>query len=332
VRSIGDGRHARFSVSSGGARASAVSFGCGGRPPGADGDPREATFRLERNVWRGTVEPRLVLRQSRPFDGAPIEVLGEGGDYLEAALRELDEPLDLPASEPAQALRTVLDRRGEGPLAVLADACAAARWVDRVRLGREDHGGRECGVLAICADVGRRLPGLRERSGGFALISHDGLARSPELAGAFVHLVVLDPPAGRRADELIRGGRGFTHLTWGDAELRFAEQMHELEYGLRTSLVALYRSLRLSGRVAGEELERLLRGDGPHGRPARLAGRLVRVLTELGLVSLDRDLPALAVASQQRTELERSRAFRVYSDRYQDGHTYLKRATPRRRI
>ena len=72
--------------------------------------------------------------------------------------------------------------------------------------------------------------------------------------------------------------------------------MHELEYGLRASLVALYRALRLRGRVTGEELERLLRGEGPHGRPARLAGRLIRVLAELELVSLDRDLPALAMA------------------------------------
>ena len=59
-------------------------------------------------------------------------------------------------------------------------------------------------------------------------------------------------------------------------------------------------AFRLRERVAGEELERLLRGDGPHGRPARLAGRLVRVLAELELVSLDRDLPALAIAGAER--------------------------------
>jgi len=96
--------------------------------------------------------------------------------------------------------------------------------------------------------------------------------------------------------------------------------------------VTLYRSLRLSGRVAGEELERLLRGEGPHGRPARLAGRLVRVLAELGLVSLDRDLPALAIASEQRTELERSPAFRAYANRYEDGLTYLRLANTRQPI
>jgi hypothetical protein len=102
--------------------------------------------------------------------------------------------------------------------------------------------------------------------------------------------------------------------------------MHELEYGLRTSLVALYRGLRLRGRVTGEELEHLLRGDGPHGRPARLAGRLIRVLAELELVSLDPDLPALAIAGAARTALERSPAYRAYARRFEDGRRYLSSA------
>ena len=126
-------------------------------------------------------------------------------------------------------------------------------------------------------------------------------------------------------------GRGYTHLAWGDAELRFAQQMHELEYGLRTSLVALYRALRDRERVAGEELEHLLRGDGAHARPARLAGRLIRVLAELELVSLDRDLPALALAGEQPTELERSAAYRAYTHRVEDGQRFLSRAQPTQR-
>jgi hypothetical protein len=103
--------------------------------------------------------------------------------------------------------------------------------------------------------------------------------------------------------------------------------MHELEYGLRTSLVFLYRGLRHRRRVAGEELEHLLRGDGPSGRPARLAGRLIRVLAELELVSLDRDLPALAVAGAEPTTLERSPAYRAYAQRLKEGRTYLSSAT-----
>jgi single-stranded-DNA-specific exonuclease len=118
---------------------------------------------------------------------------------------------------------------------------------------------------------------------------------------------------------------------WSEAELRFAEQMHEQEHGLRASLVALYRSLRARQRVIGGELEHLLRGEGPHGRSARLAGRLIRVLVELELVSLDRELPALAFAGAQPTKLERSPAYRVYSLQYEEGQQFLSRARPRRR-
>jgi hypothetical protein len=105
--------------------------------------------------------------------------------------------------------------------------------------------------------------------------------------------------------------------------------MHELEYGLRASLVALYRGVRLRGRVAGEELERLLRGDGPHARPARLAGRLIRILAELELVSLDRALPALAIGASAQTALERSPSYRVHSQRYEDGRRFLNSANLR---
>jgi hypothetical protein len=122
---------------------------------------------------------------------------------------------------------------------------------------------------------------------------------------------------------LLEAGIGFTQLAWGEAELRFAQQMHEQEYGLRTSLVALYRELRTRERAAGEELERLLRGEGPHGRPARLAGRLIKVLAELELVSLDPELPALAIAGVTPTALDRSPSYRVYARRHEDGRRFL---------
>ena len=68
----------------------------------------------------------------------------------------------------------------------------------------------------------------------------------------------------------------------------------------------------------------MLRGEGPQPRSAALAGRLVRVLTELGLVALDREGPALEVAeSPQRTALEHSAAFTAYQRRFEDGRQYL---------
>ena len=178
---MGEGRHARFSVSSGGARARAVAFGCDGRLARRDGEPLDATFRLERNVWNGAVEPRLVLRHAQPCAPAAIEVLGEPERLPRGRCwRRARSPRLTAAGSSARRRRAdrVLDRRGESPLAVLADA----------RRG----GGA---VLAVCADVPRRLDGLRARAGGFALISYHALARDPALGRCFRQLVALDPPA-----------------------------------------------------------------------------------------------------------------------------------------
>jgi single-stranded-DNA-specific exonuclease len=334
VRVMGEeGRHARFTVESGGARCRAVSFGCDGRLPVAPEVPADATFRLERNAWNGAVEARLLLRHAVPCAPGPIEVLGEPAQdgWMAAVLAEREPPLAPstgefgPQSDPnspllpsaAGSARTVLDRRGEGASAVLADLVA---------------GGEP--VLALCADVQRRIAGLAARVGGFALCSHAALARAPGFADRFAHVVALDPPALPEEDALMRRGPtgAYTHLVWGAAELRFAEQIHESEYGLRASLVPLYRALRGCGRAAGEELERLLRGDGAHRRSAPHAARLLAVLEELGLVSLDRELPALTVVAAERTELDRSPTFRAATKRYEDGRRWLRAAaqpTPR---
>ncbi|HWF54035.1 MAG TPA: single-stranded-DNA-specific exonuclease RecJ [Solirubrobacteraceae bacterium] len=319
IRTMGEGRHARFSVSSGGARARAVAFGCDGRPAQSTDEPLDASFRLELNVWNGAVEPRLVLGHARPCAPAPIEVLGEPEDYIAAALAEVDgDPAGPGAGAPRAGgeQRTVLDRRGESPLTVLADAGAAGP------------------VLAVCADVPRRLPGLAARTGGFALIAGSALLADPLIAERYEQIVVLDPPAEEALAACCRTGSGFTHMAWSEPELRFAEQIHELEYGLRTSLVSLYRALRPRRRAAGEELEQLLRGDGPHGRSARLAGKSIRVLAELELVSLDRESPAVALVlepdtANQRTELHRSNAYRTYEKTYEDGRRFLSSARPR---
>ena len=82
VRPMGEGKHARFTVESGGCRARAVAFGNGGRLPVAEGEPADATFTLEVNEWSGVSEPRLVLRraspsaaraQEAPVEEAPVE-------------------------------------------------------------------------------------------------------------------------------------------------------------------------------------------------------------------------------------------------------------------
>jgi single-stranded-DNA-specific exonuclease len=85
VRSMGEGKHARFTVESNGCRARAVAFGTGGRLPVEAHQPADATFTLEVNEWNGVSEPRLVLRRANPSAAAAV-----AGDQVDDA--ETEEP------------------------------------------------------------------------------------------------------------------------------------------------------------------------------------------------------------------------------------------------
>ena len=306
---MGEGdKHVRFTVASGAATARAVAFGTSTIDCE---NPLDATFTLEVNEYNGSVEPRLLLRDARPSAPAPIVVVGEPGPapgaYLAAALAETARPLDDVQLKPGDLRAPLRDRRGGGIAGTIGALVASGEP-----------------VLVVAADAAARHDHLRTILGGFALCSHDALERDPSLAriGGGAHVVMLDPPAGP-----LRTYGAMTHLTWGPPELRFALQIHEREYALRASLTATYRALRAAGAAAGEELETLLRGDPKTPRPAALAGRVLRVLAELHLVSLDPDSRTVTVPSAERTALERSEAFRAYQQRYEDGRTFLSEVT-----
>jgi single-stranded-DNA-specific exonuclease len=329
---MGEGKHVRFTVHGGGHRARAVAFGSPRLPVDPD-TPADATFTLERNQWNGAVEARLVLRTARACDPPPIEIRGEPATWMDGVLAQLDSPLleavgqsvagdgeVVAAGGPAVAgsgdvvvgTREVVDSRGRG----------LAGTIGAVVAGGEP-------VLVVCCDVPRRLRALEARLGGFALCSYDTLERDPALAAPFAQVVALDPPICAAHERALAAGTGHAHLAWGDPELRFAQQIIELEYGLRAPLAALYRALRDAGGAEGEELEGRLRGDAQRPRSHTLAGRLLRVLSELSLVSLDRDRLAVQVPAAERTALERSAAFRAYESRREEAHRFLESATAR---
>jgi single-stranded-DNA-specific exonuclease len=300
--------HARFTVTSGAGRVRAVRFGAGPRLPVEPGRPADATFTLERDEWQGVVEPRLLLRTATACDAPPIEVLGEAGDFLTLALAELDRPLPEPdLAQPLHA-RIEVDHRGRGIAALITQLLAT---------------GEPVLVVAVAAAARRRH--MSHRLGGFALTSYEALERDAELPAPFPHVVLLDPPTSEVAR--IRASAADPqappqrlYLAWGPAELRFAAHTHEQEYGLRDSLAACYRSLRDRGGAAGRELEAVLRGEA---RSPEHAGRLLRVLTEVGLVDLDRERAAVTITERRRVTLEHSSAYRDYQQTREDGLRYL---------
>jgi single-stranded-DNA-specific exonuclease len=91
LRPMGEGKHVRFSVESGGARARAVAFGTGGRLPVEEGEAAEATFTLEVNEWRGVTEPRLVLRHAK-LAPSPLEELDVAGITIAAVEPHSETP------------------------------------------------------------------------------------------------------------------------------------------------------------------------------------------------------------------------------------------------
>jgi single-stranded-DNA-specific exonuclease len=287
ARPMGEGKHIRFTVESGGVRARAVAFSTPRLPTGHDG-PLDATFGLERNEWNGAVEPRLVLRCAQPPEPAPIALLGEPEDEVAAALIELDAPVKPPA-EPKRGADGAHDRRGGGAAGVIAALVASGDP-----------------VLVVCADARARRRHLSGRLGGFALCSWAALERDPGLVAGHAHVVALDPPLGAGSLALVEGAGAAVHLVWGEPEAAFALRVAEAVLDLRAPAATLYRALRV-----GRALADALAATGP---PA-VAGRALRVLAELGLVEVDRAAMTVRVPPARRTELERSPAFRAAAAR-----------------
>lgn len=99
VRPMGEGKHARFTLESGGAHARAVAFGNDGKLGVAEGEPVDATFSLEVNEWKGVSEPRLVLRHVQPVSkGATLKPCPQLGQ-AQSTLFPLPTPLAAAAAQ-----------------------------------------------------------------------------------------------------------------------------------------------------------------------------------------------------------------------------------------
>jgi single-stranded-DNA-specific exonuclease len=351
VRSMGEGKHSRFSLRSGGSRALGVAFD---RPslPVSESEPVDAAVRLEVNQWNGSVEPRVVLRELYRLDG-------EGGGAavhrcactdeewrlrfdaeLEAALDPWPEQRLAEAAGPAAERQSI--RAGRSPVATIAELVSSGE-----------------GVLALCADASRRAElaggaaglarfggdgaliacgrcgvdavrglGVR-RQGGLALADFTALSQTPDLPLGFDHVVLVDPPPFPHLAALAGRGPGdrtcFLHWAWGEQERGFALRVLDDELGMRRTLREVFRGLARAESAEGSELREALAGTGDHPRGPELAARCVRVLHELELIVWNANSRerSLRVVSSEHTELDRSGAFRAYSARLEEGRQYL---------
>ncbi len=348
VRPMGGGRHARFTVTSGGFRSRAVGFGIS---PGS-GNLRDAgarhdlTARLEANEWQGAIEPRLIVRS--------LHTLEEGDDDATGGCRSCSCRIDdsawwsavwnafedtAPGSPPTadRQPRTVLDRRGHGALGLLADLMTTGE-----------------SVLLVCADVSRRAAVLEHdlepaRFGrpswaklsahcgeappgdaGLLLADHAGLADRPGTVERFSHVFALDPPPTAGAQEALAAAgppdrRGFLHLGWGAREVEFARAVTEDRSGLRPHLTAIYKALMALGPPGSAIPRGALEGEGRHPRPGSVAGACLRVLAELKLARFERSSSTVSctITNGKRVDLERSQTFRAWAAAGEESLRYL---------
>jgi single-stranded-DNA-specific exonuclease len=85
LRTMGEGRHLRFTLHADGARMNAVAFGFGGRAALrrelGEERPFDGVFRLEVNEWNGITEPRLNLVHLQPCASPQAFGFGDGVPY-----------------------------------------------------------------------------------------------------------------------------------------------------------------------------------------------------------------------------------------------------------
>ena len=174
VRTMGEGKHARFSLHSGSHRALGVAFGRASLGV-EDEDLLDASVRLEVNHWNGSVEPRVVLRELHPLEEpearSPCCLMRAYATKRTGGLASKPScgGLLTPSPRKPSTCDGLSRTRGQGRRLVAGSTPATVAIAELVSSG--------AGVLAVCADASRRAAlangatGLARFNGGAALIA-----------------------------------------------------------------------------------------------------------------------------------------------------------------
>jgi single-stranded-DNA-specific exonuclease len=359
VRTMGEGKHARFSLHSGSHRALGVAFGRSSLGV-EDEEVLDASVRLELNHWNGSVEPRVVLRELHPLEEpdpeqpvVPHPCSCEGAEWwqrFEAELaadpsgesaktravqglsrtREVERRL-VDGGMPATVAIAELVSSGAGVLAVCADASRRAALANGATGLARFNGG--AALIACHRCGGEEIARLKGRAeSGLALTDFGALEKEPELAAVFEHVVLVDPPRGELDEALVElpcseAAPGFLHALWTEGEREFAGKALAEQWATREGVAATYRALRQTGDSRGCRLREALAGGDNYPLCPEAAARRFRVLRELGLLqgSPEGGDGVVRVVSSVRTDLQRSAAFRAYSERLSEAQQFLAR-------
>ena len=261
--------HSRFTLVTRAAPVARRGFPLAAERLAALETPHDIALRLERNRWNGMVEPRVILRALCPTEAGELRVLGEDEALLGGA-----------------APRCWRHRRPGSATARLSSRTARAR-ASRVWRATCSRAASRCswpwptsppqrGLEAVVAGlVGGPMP----------VVSWAALAARPELAAGFGTSWRSTRRRAEVPDPLL-GASPRAPTSPGVRPRRTSRST--------PNSTCVLSSPRSTSRCAPQGAGRTARGGPVRGAipAARGRARLVRVLTELGLVELDLDAPA----------------------------------------
>ena len=353
VREIGEGKHARFSLNSGGHRAAGICFGRTSFGVGED-DPVDVAAELSVNHWNGSIEPQVKMEEVFPVSASDIGRLEGCGleewwRRFEAALSSgapvvSPEPDATPGSPPVSAPAPAGSRRvapgnglpgvriadliSSGESVAIGTVDAARRWRDlggAPGLGRFREGAPVAGIWQGSSQS--VLEGVGSLSdNGILVFDHFLLEQWPGLVASFSNLVTLDPAVSSSQKKLLMAGEGLIHDVHGPGELEYAEKAVEFRFDTTLQLRELFMKLRDADRIRGDLLRELLSGGPDAPRSPEQAALLVTVLVEVALVQTEGqgDARSIGVVSSGKVNLEDSPTYLLEKDRCKEYLEFLR--------
>jgi single-stranded-DNA-specific exonuclease len=361
LREMGDGKHCRFSVVSGNARAAGVTFNRSSF--GVDEQtPVDILAELNVNHWNGATQAQLVIREVTPVP--TVETGDEHGDLagcepgewwqrFEGSMESLEsaESREAGAFAPGQAAagRTAVPSRVEGPAEFsLAELISSGEpllvLTADARLRWRSLGGAE-GIRRLRPGAASPVTGLWTGSPaqqakvfadalpeGVCLSDHSTIEANPDLTSACSTVVVFDPVASSGQRAAAESAPRVIALQ-DPAGIEFAERACADRHALTGRLRILYRNLRDAGECSGEDLRRVLAGpaaDGGSGSapcPGQ-AAILLRVLVEAGLArtSGEADARSAGIVSSEKVDLARSATFSAQMRLHEEQIAFLRQS------
>jgi single-stranded-DNA-specific exonuclease len=336
-----DHRHAQYRVRCDGATCQAIHFNFAKLQELTEPGRFDVSLGLSKNEYNGAVSAQAEVRGLQRL-AAPERDLCRAACDLSCADRltggELwGELLEGPAwsggAEPAalaEARREgrLIDRRGTPAASTLASLAA----------GRER-------VLVLVADVARRRPLLSRdvvapqlaRQAAYlqsacagrlgdvfagpdvVMTDYHVVAARPQLAAAFAHVVLLDPPFTRSLLAAVAAAApdAWLHALWGRSEAGFTAQIVAAELDLDATMRRAWRALSAAAGRFDEALEQELLGGDAYLRSAGTAAAAVRALRDAGLLRVDESGGYHLERPQSKVDVTQTETYKTWHNLFQ---------------